>query len=258
MNLMNRITTYIVLNIVRSNIVVVYTLLLAALSWGIFSVEDNTSKGILTLLNVILLTVPLVSLIFSTIYLYNSSEFIELLLSQPIRRSTIWWSLFWGLTLSMQLAFLLGAGIPIYVYAPPDVGLIMIAMGLCITAVFVSIAFLSAILTRDKAKGIGIAIMAWLFFALMFDGLVLFLLFQFADYPIEKIMVGITALNPIDLARVLILLHIDVSAMMGYTGAIFKDFFGTTLGMIIALGILLLWVAVPFGISLMKFNKKDL
>ena len=255
---MNRIITYIVLNIVRSNIVVVYTLLLAALSWGIFSVEDNTSKGILTLLNVILLTVPLVSLIFSTIYLYNSSEFIELLLSQPIRRSTIWWSLFWGLTLSMQLAFLLGAGIPIYVYAPPDVGLIMIAMGLCITAVFVSIAFLSAILTRDKAKGIGIAIMAWLFFALMFDGLVLFLLFQFADYPIEKIMVGITALNPIDLARVLILLHIDVSAMMGYTGAIFKDFFGTTLGMIIALGILLLWVAVPFGISLMKFNKKDL
>jgi Cu-processing system permease protein len=255
---MNRIITYIVLNIVRSNIVVVYTLLLAALSWGIFSVEDNTSKGILTLLNVILLTVPLVSLIFSTIYLYNSSEFIELLLSQPIRRSTIWWSLFWGLTLSMQLAFLLGAGIPIYVYAPTDVGLIMIAMGLCITAVFVSIAFLSAILTRDKAKGIGIAIMAWLFFALMFDGLVLFLLFQFADYPIEKIMVGITALNPIDLARVLILLHIDVSAMMGYTGAIFKDFFGTTLGMIIALGILLLWVAVPFGISLMKFNKKDL
>lgn len=255
---MNRIITYIVLNIVRSNIVVVYTLLLAALSWGIFSVEDNTSKGILTLLNVILLTVPLVSLIFSTIYLYNSSEFIELLLSQPIRRSTIWWSLFWGLTLSMQLAFLLGAGIPIYVYAPTDVGLIMIAMGLCITAVFVSIAFLSAILTRDKAKGIGIAIMAWLFFALMFDGLVLFLLFQFADYPIEKIMVGITALNPIDLARVLILLHIDVSAMMGYTGAIFKDFFGTTLGMIIALGILLLWVAVPFGISLIKFNKKDL
>lgn len=255
---MNRIITYIVLNIVRSNIVVVYTLLLAALSWGIFSVEDNTSKGILTLLNVILLTVPLVSLIFSTIYLYNSSEFIELLLSQPIRRSTIWWSLFWGLTLSMQLAFLLGAGIPIYVYAPTDVGLIMIAMGLCITAVFVSIAFLSAILTRDKAKGIGIAIMAWLFFALMFDGLVLFLLFQFADYPIEKIMVGITAFNPIDLARVLILLHIDVSAMMGYTGAIFKDFFGTTLGMIIALGILLLWVAVPFGISLMKFNKKDL
>ena len=87
---MNRIIKFIILDIIGNKIVLVYTLILAALSWGIFSVEDNTSKGILTLLNVILLTVPLVSIIFSTIYLYNSSEFIELLLSQPIRRSKIW------------------------------------------------------------------------------------------------------------------------------------------------------------------------
>jgi Cu-processing system permease protein len=67
--------------------------------------------------------------------------------------------------------------------------------------------------------------MTWLYFALIFDGLVLFLLFQFQDYPIENAMVGITAFSPIDLARIQILLHLDVSAMMGYTGAIFKDFF---------------------------------
>ncbi len=40
-------------------------------------------------------------------------------------------------------------------------------------------------------------------------------------------MVGLSALNPIDLSRILILLQLDVSAMMGYTGAVFKDFFGT-------------------------------
>ena len=100
--------------------------------------------------------------------------------------------------------------------------------------------------------------MLWLFFALLFDGLILFLLFQFADYPIEKMMVGITALNPIDLARILILLHLDVSAMMGYTGAIFKDFFGTTLGIAVAFSILFLWIAIPFWISLSKFKRKDL
>jgi Cu-processing system permease protein len=123
---------------------------------------------------------------------------------------------------------------------------------------FIAIAFLSSIITRDKAKGIGIAIMLWLFFALLFDGLILFVLFQFADYPIEKMMVGITALNPIDLARILILLHLDVSAMMGYTGAIFKDFFGTSLGMVIAFFILLLWIFIPFLASLLKFKRKDL
>ena len=255
---MNRIITYIVLNIVRSNIVVVYTLLLAALSWGIFSVEDNTSKGILTLLNVILLTVPLVSLIFSTIYLYNSSEFIELLLSQPIRRSTIWWSLFWGLTLSMQLAFLLGAGIPIYVYAPTDVGLIMIAMGLCITAVFVSIAFLSAILTRDKAKGIGLALVLWFYFSLVYDGLVLGILFSFNEYPLEKAMLILTALNPTDLARIMVLMKMDISALMGFTGAVFQDFFSTNYGLLVALFVLLLWVVIPVSIATRIFQKKDL
>jgi len=224
----------------------------------VFSLEDNSSKGLLTLLNVILLTVPLISVVFSTIYIYNSSEFIELLVSQPIKRGKIWWSLFLGLMLSLLLAFFIGAGIPILIYAPSDVGIMMILVGSFITAVFVAIAFLSSILTRDKAKGIGICILLWLFFALLFDGMILFLLFQFSDYPIEKLMVGITALNPIDLGRILILLHLDVSAMMGYTGAIFKDFFGNQIGIIVSLSILFLWVAVPFGLSLKRFKRMDL
>ena len=119
-------------------------------------------------------------------------------------------------------------------------------------------AFFSAVFTRDKAKGIGFAIMLWLFFALLFDGLVLFLLFQFADYPIEKAMVGITALSPIDLSRIMVLLHLDVSAMLGYTGAIFKEFFGTLTGMIVTFSLLGLWVLLPFWFSLWRFKKMDL
>jgi len=255
---MNRIVKFIVLDILKNKIVLVYTLILAVLAWSVFSLEDNSTKGILTLLNVVLLTVPLVSVIFSTIYLYNSSEFIELLLSQPINRSKIWWSLFFGLVISLLLSFFIGVGIPILIYAPGDVGFMMLLVGLFISTVFVAIAFLSSIITRDKAKGIGISIMLWLFFALLFDGIVLFLLFQLADYPIEKMMVGITALNPIDLARILILLHLDVSAMMGYTGAIFKDFFGTSLGVVLVFIILFLWIAIPYWVSLVKFKRKDL
>ena len=255
---MNRIVKFIVLDILKNKIVLVYTLILAVLAWSVFSLEDNSTKGILTLLNVVLLTVPLVSVIFSTIYLYNSSEFIELLLSQPINRSKIWWSLFFGLVISLLLSFFIGVGIPILIYAPGDVGFMMLLVGLFISTVFVVIAFLSSIITRDKAKGIGISIMLWLFFALLFDGIVLFLLFQLADYPIEKMMVGITALNPIDLARILILLHLDVSAMMGYTGAIFKDFFGTSLGVVLVFIILFLWIAIPYWVSLVKFKRKDL
>jgi Cu-processing system permease protein len=83
-------------------------------------------------------------------------------------------------------------------------------------------------------------------------------LFQFSDYPIEKAVVFISACNPIDLARIMILLHLDVSAMMGYTGAVFKDYFGSSSGIVIVMLILALWVSLPYTISLSKFMKKDL
>lgn len=255
---MNRIVKYIILDILKNKIVLFYTLVLSILSWSVFGLEDNSTKGLLSLLNVILFIVPLVSIMFTTIYIYNSSEFIELLLSQPIKRAKIWWSLFLGLGTSLIVAFFLGAGIPLLIYSPDDVGSMMLTVGVFITAVFVAIAFFGSMFTRDKAKGIGMSILLWLFFSLLFDGLVLFLLFQFADYPIEKIMVGITTLNPIDLSRILILLHLDVSAMMGYTGAIFKDFFGTDKGIILTFFILFLWIVIPFWISLRKFKKIDL
>lgn len=255
---MNRIIKIILLDILKNKIIIGYTLILAILSWSSFALEDNSSKGILTVLNVILFTVPLVSILFATIYLYNSSEFIELLLSQPIKRRKIWISLFLGLSLSMVLAFFVGAGIPLLINSPDNIGFMMLLNGCFITVIFTALAFLSAIITRDKAKGIGIAIITWLYFALLFDGIVLFLLFQLQEYPIEKAMVGITAFSPIDLARIQILLQLDVSAMMGYTGAIFKDFFGTTLGIIISSLLLCLWIIIPFFISLKMFKSKDL
>ena len=255
---MKKIIKYVITDILRNRIVLAYTACLLAISFSVFSLEDNSTKGLLSLLNIILIIVPLISIIFSAIYIYNSSEFIELLVSQPLKRKAIWMSLFIGLSTSLSIAFLIGIGLPICVYEFSVTGIMMIVIGLFMTIVFIGIAMLAALQTRDKAKGIGITILLWLYFSLLFDGLVLFLLFQFADYPLEKMMVGISALNPIDLGRILILLKMDVSALMGYTGAIFKNFFGTTAGMSVSFVILLLWIYIPVQISLRKFNKKDL
>ena len=255
---MKKIVKYVMGDILRNRIVLLYTVLLFITSFSMFSLEDNTSKGILSLLNIILIIVPLVSIIFSTIYIYNSAEFIELLVSQPLKRKTIWLSLFAGLSLSLTLAFLVGTGIPILIYQANTIGFMMIAMGILLSIIFVAIAMLATVKTRDKAKGIGAAILLWLYFSLLFDGVVLFLLFQFADYPLEKPMIGITALNPVDLGRILILLQMDVSAMMGYTGAIFKDFFGTITGVTFSFVVLVLWIVIPVWLSKRKFNRKDL
>ena len=255
---MKKIIKYVITDILRNRIVLAYTACLLAISFSVFSLEDNSTKGLLSLLNIILIIVPLISIIFSAIYIYNSAEFIELLVSQPLKRKAIWMSLFTGLSTSLSIAFLIGIGLPVCIYEFSVTGIMMIVIGLFLTIIFIGIAMLAALQTRDKAKGIGITILLWLYFSLLFDGLVLFLLFQFADYPLEKIMVGISALNPIDLGRILILLKMDVSALMGYTGAIFKNFFGTSAGMAISFIMLLLWIYIPVQISLRKFNKKDL
>jgi Cu-processing system permease protein len=45
---------------------------------------------------------------------------------------------------------------------------------------------------------------------------------------------------------------------MGYTGAVFKDFFGTYVGILFSLTILILWIAIPVWYATRKFNTKDL
>lgn len=255
---MKKIIKYVIIDILRNKIMLAYTLFLLIISLSIFNLEDNSSKGLLSLLNIILIIVPLVSMMFSAIYVYNSAEFLELLVSQPLKRRSIWLSIFSGLACSQALAFFIGAGIPILLYEATATGFMMLTTGLLLSVIFVSIAMLAAVLTRDKAKGIGVTILLWLYFALIFDGLVLFILFQFADYPLEKLMLAVSAFNPIDLSRILILLKLDISALMGYTGAIFKNFFGTQTGLILAFIVLILWIFLPLWLSVRKFGSKDL
>ncbi len=255
---MKKIIKYVFIDILRSKIVIGFTIFLLILSLSIFNLEDNSSKGLLSLLNIILIIVPLVSILFSAIYVYNSSEFLELLVSQPLKRKSIWLSLYVGLAGAMALSFFVGAGIPILMYESTPTGYIMIIIGVLLSVIFVSIAMLAAVLSRDKAKGIGVVMLLWLYFSLLFDGLILFILFEFADYPLEKPMVFLSALNPIDLGRIMILLKMDVSALMGYTGAVFKDFFGTSTGFAIAMVVMFAWAAIPLWISVKKFKHKDL
>lgn len=255
---MNKIARFIFFDILKNKIIIFYTLLLFIISWSVLGLEGNFTKATISLLNVVLLVVPLVSIIFSTIYVYNSGQFIELLLSQPVPRTKIWFNIFMGLSGALILAFLIGCGIPILLYSSIETGFSLIIIGIFLSIIFTSFAMLSAILSRDRAKGIGISIFIWLFFAIIYYGILLVLMFQFADYPIEGIMATLAALNPIGLSRIFVLLQLDIAAMLGYAGAVFKKIFGAGSGMGISLIILVIWAIVPLLWSLIQFNKKDL
>jgi Cu-processing system permease protein len=255
---MMKLSRYILYDIVRSKIILAYTLFLFIISFSMFRMEENSSKAMLSLLNIVLIVLPLISLVFSTIHYYNSYEFIELMLSQPMSRTRILLSEYSGVTISLVTAFLLGAGIPILIFSPGETGMALLFTGVALTIVFTSLAFFASVRSRDKARGIGSVLLFWFYFALIYDGLILLILFTFGDYPLENVTLLLSFLNPIDLGRIFIMLKMDISALMGYTGALYKDFFGSATGMLLVTGTMLLWAAVPLWLAVLNFKRKDL
>ncbi|WP_439483362.1 hypothetical protein [Cyclobacterium plantarum] len=98
----------------------------------------------------------------------------------------------------------------------------------------------------------------WVYFVLIFDGLVLLMMYNFSDYPIEKVVLYITFLNLVDLGRIMVLMQTEAAALMGYSGAIFRQFFSEWWGLIASLLIMLVWALVPVAISFRMFRVKDL
>jgi Cu-processing system permease protein len=212
-------------------------------------------------MNVVLLLIPLVSIVFGTMYLYHAREFTELLLAQPVRRTQLFAGQFLGLALPLAAAFVAGLGVPFAVHGTSDGDgatiLVVAACGVALTFIFAAFAALIAARIDDRVKGIGAAIGVWLTLTILYDGLVMIGLMMFADYPLERPALAAMMANPIDLARVLILLRLDVSALMGYTGAVFERFFGSTGGALLASMALVMWTGVPLLLGARRFQRKD-
>ena len=239
-----------------------YFLFYLALGFVLLFLNNDLSKAVITLMNVIIVLVPLISTIFGVMYFYNSKEFTELLLAQPLKRSSIFLGQYLGVAGSLTMSLVLGLGIPFILYglfrsdAIWDFSLLLIT-GAFLTLIFTALAFNIALSNENKIKGFGYAVLLWLFLAVIYDGLFLLSLIIFEEYPLDSFSLLATMLNPIDLSRTLILLKLDISALLGYTGAVFKSFFGTNLGFMISIAMLLLWTILPIWRLAYKSKRKD-
>lgn len=259
---MLKILKYSFFDLMRSRWTYVYFGFYLLLGVVLLFLNNNLSKAVITLMNVIIVIVPLIGTIFGVMYYYSSKEFTELLLAQPLKRSSIFLGQYLGVALSLAISLILGLGIPFLFYgllksnAIWDFSLLLIT-GTFLTFIFTALAFNIALSNENKIKGFGYAILLWLFLAIIYDGIFLMTLIMFEDYPLDKLSLIGTMFNPIDLSRTLILLKLDISALLGYTGAVFKQFFGTNLGFVISMVMLTLWVILPVMRILFKSRRKD-
>jgi Cu-processing system permease protein len=257
-----KILGYQLRDIARNRWIIAYAIVLLALTEALFRLGGDGSRVVLSLLNVVLILVPLVALTFGTLYLYNAREFIELLLAQPVGRGAMFAGLWGGLVLPLAAAFLLGVGVPFLFHAADGMVpfrslLMLLVSGTLLTSAFTALAFLLALRFEDRARGFGAALLVWLICAVVYDGVVLLVVTLFADYPLETPLLVLMVLNPLDLGRVLLLLDLDVAALLGYTGAVFQHFLGTALGMAVATLALLAWTAVPLALGARRFARRD-
>ena len=255
---MFKLTKFVVQDLLRNWIVLLYMGFLMLAGFGFFMLEGQVDKAMLGVLNLVLLLVPMVTIIFSTIYYYNMYEFIVLLLAQPLKRRTVLGSIYLGLSFSFGLALLVGLGLPLLLMNPSAVSAILLLVSFMLTLVFIALALLAGIWARDKARGMGISLLFWVYFVLIFDGIILLLMYNFSDYPIERSVLFITFLNPVDLGRILVLMQTEAAALMGYSGAIFNKFFNDWWGVLGSLLVLVVWAVLPVGLSFSIFRRKDL
>lgn len=259
---MLKILKYSFYDLMRSRWSYVYLLFYFLLSIVMLFLSPNLSKAIITLMNVIILLVPLIGTIFGVMYYYNSREFTELLLALPIKRSSIFLGQYLGVAISLSMSLVIGMGVPFMIY-----GLfgseeiwnfsILLLLGAFLSFIFSGLSYLIALSNENRLKGFGYAILLWLFMAVIYDGIFLILLNVFSDYPLDKFSLIASVVNPIDLSRIMMLLKLDISALLGYTGALFKKFFGSQTGLLISMGVLLLWTVIPIFILKWKADKKD-
>lgn len=258
-----KILTYGIQDVLRSRWVLFYGVFFLAATDVLFRFGGSGERVIVSLMNVVLYVVPLVGVMLGAMFFYNSREYITLLLTQPLKRISIFGGVYGGLTAPLCLMLVLGIGLPFVYHGGATAELatalsLLLLSGMLLTAIFVALGFAIALVHEDRVRGMGVALSHWLFFAIVYNGIILFVVYFFGQYPIEEAVVGLTFLNPIDLARILLLLEFDLSAMMGFTGAVFQRFFGSGLGMSLSIGALVLWLLIPLGLSLRYFNQKDL
>jgi Cu-processing system permease protein len=257
-----KLARYTFADLLRTRWMPLYAGFFAAIGWAFFYFGEEPAQAIVSLLSVVLIVIPLVSAIFGMTQFYNSREFVELLLAQPVDRRSVFYGQYIGLAGTLALAFVLGVSTPVLWYgfqSTDDLGplLGLLLAGVLLTLIFAAMAVLASTLTDNRLRALGAVIFLWLYFTVIYDGLLLFVILVFDAYPLETPLIALTMLNPVDLARILILLRLDVAALMGYTGAVFERFFGGAVGTSLSLAALAVWTVVPVALAARFYRRRD-
>ncbi len=189
---------------------------------------------------------------------------IELLLAQPISRVNVYVGKFIGIFLAIVTAISIGMGVAalIIMETPTLQYLMVIFLAYLLTAVFLSLAFLISILSKDRAMALGIALFFWFLFAVLIDMGYLSLIVTVAYDAVYQIPIVVA--NPLELVRQITNYGLIMSPEMlanpialGPLGLAMARIFGSQGILPFLWTSITIWLLAPLMASFILFIRRD-
>lgn len=233
---------------------------------GGYGVQDF-SRVTVSLVQVILLLVPLSALLLGVMTLLPDRGAAELLYSQPASRAAILLGTLAGLFQALVAAQALGfgaAGLVIYSQAGADGAggfLVLMAMAVALTAIFLAIAgyICAGTFGQRRSRALAIAIAVWFLAVVLFDVVALGTASLLPSGRASRLLITAALLNPVDALRIGALLALEGTAAFGASSLALLRFTGgaPAAGALIALSAIA-WTVVPAWLASRRLARADI
>lgn len=261
---------------VRSRWTQIFAAVFAALALAVASsgyvlsggrgVQDFARTGA-SLVQLVLLLVPLTSLLVGVQALASDRGAAELTFSQPVSRGTVLFGKLLGLLEALGAAQAVGfgaAGAVVYAQSGAEgVGgfLLLVGASLVTTAVFLSLAALLAAgaVGRKRTRALTLALVVWFVTVAFADLVALGLASLLPSGTASRVLMVSTIVNPLGAVRTGTLLAVEGTGAFGAASLALFRFAGGPLGTGLVLGAsLLFWLAAPALVALRRLRRADL
>jgi Cu-processing system permease protein len=227
---------------------------------------QDFSRTAVSLVQLVLLLVPLTALLIGVLSLTPERGVSELLFSQPVSRRTILLGRLLGLFQALAGAQAIGfgaAGVVVFYQAGEEGlgGFVLLVLGaLILTAVFLAMAALLASGSSGRrSRALAPALVVWFAAVVLYDVVALGLASLLPSGSASRLLIVAVLANPVDAIRTGTLLGIEGTAAFGAASLAFLRFTGGSLnaGWLLSLS-LLAWLVLPATLAVYRLKRADL
>lgn len=259
---MKKILRYGFVDLLRSRWMMGYGIMFLFIASSMLYLIGDFAQVMISMMYPILYLIPLLSLVLGIMYGYQIREYIAWVLSHPISRKQVFAGYYLSLCLALIVYFLAGMGIPFLVAGVLNshfavTFVLLLIVGMVLSVIFSGIAMWIVFANDNKLLGLGIGLCIWLLMTVLYDAFFLMAVILLDEYPLDKFAILASLLNPVDLSRILLIFQLDISALLGYTGAVMKSLLGVGWGLICIFIGYLFWIVIPAWRFLHTTSSKD-